>query len=284
MRNLLAATAISTVMAFGSAAFAQDNAPMTGDSVIATVNGTEITLGHVIMLRRQLPEEYRNLPDDVLWEGILSQLVEQSLLAEQIDSDNLPPEVQLAIENEMRAQLAAAQIDVVLDRDIPDEAVETLYQKTVAGMEPTPEYNASHILVETEEEALSLVEALEDGKDFAELAREKSTGPSGPNGGDLGWFGLGMMVPEFEMAVTGMETGGISAPVQTQFGWHVIKLDDYRETPVPTVDEMRPQLLEQLRQQAVGAEIEALTESAEITKVEGIDPALMRDITLVAQE
>lgn len=284
MRNLLAATAISTVMAFGGAAFAQDTAPMTSDSVIATVNGTDITLGHVIMLRRQLPEEYRNLPDDVLWEGIVSQLVEQSLLAEQIDGDNLPLEVQLAIENEMRAQLAAAQIDAVLSRDISDEAIEARYQETVASMEPTPEYNASHILVETEDEALALVETLEDGKDFAELAMEKSTGPSGPNGGDLGWFGLGMMVPEFEVAVTGMEVGGISAPVQTQFGWHVIKLDEYRETPVPTLQELRPQLMDQLRQQAVALEIEALTETSEITRVEGIDPALMRDVSLVAQE
>ncbi len=284
MRNLLAATAISTVIAFGGAVYAQDTAPMTSDSVIATVNGTDITLGHVIMLRRQLPEEYRNLPDDVLWEGIVSQLVEQSLLAQQVDGDNLPQEVQLAIENELRAQMAAAQIDVVLKRDISDEAIETLYQETVAAVEPTPEYNASHILVETEEEALALVAELEGGKDFAELAAEKSTGPSGPNGGDLGWFGLGMMVPEFEMAVTGMEVGGISAPVQTQFGWHVITLDEYRETPVPTLQELQPQLMEQLRQQAVALEIEALTETAEITRVEGIDPALMRDISLVAQE
>jgi len=284
MRNLLAATAISTAMALGSAGFAQDDAPMTSNSVIATVNGKEITLGHVIMLRGQLPEEYRNLPDDVLWEGIVSQLVEQSLLAEQIDGDNLPLEVQLALENELRAQMAAAQIDVVLKRDITDETIEALYQEAVAKMEPTPEYNASHILVETEVEALALVEELEDGKDFAELAAEKSTGPSGPNGGDLGWFGLGMMVPEFELAVIDMEVGGISAPVQTQFGWHVIKLDEYRETPMPTMDEMRPQLTEQLRQLAVAAEIEALTATAEITKVEGIDPALMRDITLVTEE
>ncbi len=284
MRNLLAATAISTVLAFGGASFAQDDAPITRDSVVATVNGTEITLGHVIMLRRQLPEEYRNLPNEVLWEGILSQIIEQALLAEQIDSENLPQEVQLAMENELRAQMAAAQIDIVLARNISDEAIDTLYQETVSTLEPTPEFNASHILVETEEEALALVEMLEDGKGFAELAMEMSTGPSGPNGGDLGWFGLGMMVPEFEQAVVNMEAGGISEPVQTQFGWHVIKLDEFRETPVPTLQELRPQLKEQLSQQAVGQEIEALSETAEITRVEGIDPALMLEFTLIADE
>ncbi len=282
MRNLLAATAISTIMAFGSAAFAQDDTALTGSSVIATINGTEITLGHVIMLRRQLPEEYRNLPNDVLWEGIMSQLVEQTLLAGQVSEDDIPSEVQLAIENEKRAQLAAAHIDKIINRDITDEALEALYAEATAEMVPTPEFNGSHILVETEEEALALIETLEGGADFAELAMEKSTGPSGPNGGDLGWFGLGMMVPEFELAVTGLEIGGVSAPVQTQFGWHVVKLDDARETPVPSLDDMRPQLMEQLRQKSVQAEIEALTEAAEITRVEDIDPALMLDLSLLA--
>ncbi len=286
MRNLLAATALTTLMAFGGAAYAQDaqdTVPLTAQSVLATVNGTEITLGHVIMLRNQLPDEYRNLPDDVLWEGIVSQLIEQTLLAQQIDSANLPIAIVWAIENETRAQAAGAQIDVVIKRDISDEQIDALYAETVADMEPTPEYNASHILVETEDEAKALLEDLDAGADFSELAMEKSTGPSGPNGGDLGWFGLGMMVPEFELAVTTMEVGNVSAPVQTQFGWHVVKLDEFRETPVPSIDDMRPQLMDQLRQRAVEEEIETLKAAAEITQLEDVDPAVMRDVSLLPQ-
>lgn len=283
MRNLLAATAMTTLLALSGPIFAQDSTEMSASTVIATVNGVDITLGHIITLRQQLPEEYRNLPDEVLWEGIVNQLIEQSMLAGQVDENSLPLEVQLSLENELRAQMAATQIDVIINRDISDEAIEAAYAIAVADLTPTPEYNGSHILVETEEEALALVAELAEGADFAELAMEKSTGPSGPNGGDLGWFGLGMMVPEFEAAVTGLEVGGVSAPVQTQFGWHVVKLDDYRETPVPALQEMRPQLMDQLRQEALQAEVESLTATAVITRTEGIDPALMRDISLLSQ-
>lgn len=295
MRNLLATSAVATFLTLGGAAFAQDTTEeavteeamelvgLTASSVVATVNGVELTLGHVITLRQQLPEEYRNLPDEVLYEGILNQLIEQSLLANQVDANNLPLEVKLSLENELRAQMAATQIDTIIGRNITEEALEAVYVVTVAEMEATPEYNASHILVETEEEALALIVELDAGKDFAELAMEKSTGPSGPRGGDLGWFGLGMMVPEFELAVTSIEVGAVSAPVQTQFGWHVVKLDDFRETPVPTLAEMRPQLMDQLRQEAVSLEIEAMTESADITRVEGVDPAQMRDLSLLSE-
>jgi len=284
MRSLIVATAFSTLMVLGGAVAAQDAAPLSASSVVLTVNGAEITLGHVIMLRQQLPEEYRNLPDEVLWEGIMNQLVEQSLLAAQVDAENLSDDVRLALDNELRAQLAAAQIDNIINRDIADSTIEALYSEMVADMEPTPEFNASHILVETEEEALALIAALADGKDFAELAMEKSTGPSGPGGGDLGWFGLGMMVPEFENAVTGLQAGEVSAPVQTQFGWHVVKLDDFRETPVPGLSDLRPQIMEQLRQQAVQTEIEAMTETADIVRVEDIDPATMRDLSILANQ
>ncbi len=283
MRNLLAASAVSALIMFSTgAAFAQED--ITADTVVATVNGTEITLGHVIVLRDQLPQEYQSLPDDVLFQGIVSQLIEQSLLADKTAASgkDVPRSVSMSLENERRALYASVQIDEIAGRDISDEAIQAAYDARYGDLPAEPEFNASHILVETEEEALALIETLNGGADFAELAKEKSTGPSGPNGGELGWFGLGMMVEPFEAAVVDMEVGAISAPVETQFGWHVLTLNDKRNKPAPTLEDTRVALMEELRQAAVEAEIATLREGADITEAsEGLDPALMRDTSLL---
>ena len=117
-----------------------------------------------------------------------------------------------------------------------------------------------------EAEAIDLIAKLEGGADFAALAQEFSTGPSGPKGGDLGYFGRGQMVPDFEAAAFELEIGTFtSRPVQTQFGWHVIKLEDKRTQPAPSLDEMRSQIAQGLSQQALARLIEELRKDAEIT-------------------
>ncbi|MCF6273314.1 MAG: peptidylprolyl isomerase [Rhodobacteraceae bacterium] len=283
MRNFLAAGAVSILLTLNAGAgFAEED--VNADMVIATVNGTDITLGHIIVLHQQLPQEYQSLPDDVLFEGIINQLVEQTLLADYAEANitDIPREVGLTMDNERRALFASVQIEAVVNREIADEDVQAAYDEQFGNLPVEPEFNASHILVETEEEALALIETLNADADFAELAKEKSTGPSGPNGGELGWFGLGQMVPEFEQAATTLEIGAISAPVETQFGWHVIKLNEARDKPAPTLEDVREQLLDGLRQKAVEAEISGLTEGADITRPpEGFDPSLMRDISLL---
>ncbi len=285
MRKFLAASAVSALMVFSAGAtMAQEE--ITANTVLATVNGTDITLGHVIVLRQQLPQEYQNLPDDVLFEGIVNQLIEQTLLADYVAANvaDIPLEVELSLDNEKRALFAAVQIEAVAGRDISDEALQAAYDGQYGNLPAEPEFNASHILVETEEEAEALIVALNGGADFAGLAKEKSTGPSGPNGGELGWFGLGQMVEPFEAAVVEMEVGAISAPVQTQFGWHVLKLNDKRDKPAPTLEETSASLMDSLRQQAVEAEITALAEGAQITRPpEDFDASLMRDISLLSQ-
>ncbi len=256
MRNFLAATAVSALMVFSAgASLAQQD--ITADTVIATVNGTDITLGHVIVLRSQLPQEYQKLPDDTLFQGIIAQLVEQTLLADYAEANvtDIPREVGLSLENERRALYASVEIDQITGRDITDEAIKAAYDAQYGNMTPEPEFNASHILVKTEDEAKAIIEQLNAGADFADLAKEKSTGPSGPSGGELGWFGLGQMVAPFEDAVKTMDVGAISAPVQTQFGWHVLKLNDKRDKPVPTLEETRVAIMDSLRQEAVKAEV-----------------------------
>jgi len=275
MKNrILAGAALSAFLI--TPAFAQDRG-----TVLATVNGQDITLGHIIVAQSQLPEQYQQLPDDVLLTGILEQLVQQEIVASAARGD-LPVSMRLGLENEERAYVAALTLDGVAMAEIPDEELQAEYDAQFGDVETGTEYTASHILVETEGEAQALIDDLEGGADLATLARENSTGPSGPNGGQLGWFSAGMMVPAFEEAVFGLEVGEVSTPVETQFGWHVVILNDTRDQAAPTLEEVRGQLVEGLRQARVDAYIQALTDQSDIARPElDIDPALVRNTDLL---
>ena len=257
-------------------AYAQDE--VTKDTVVAVVNGTKITLGNMIVARATLPQQYAQLPDDVLFKGILEQLVQQTALADTFKGE-LPARVTLSIENETRSLTAGEVVEKMMANALTEGELQEAYDKEYGGVEPDQEFNAAHILVETEEEAKALKVQLDDGGDFAALAREKSTGPSGPSGGDLGWFGKGMMVPAFEEAVIGLSAGDVSEPVKTQFGWHVIMLKETRKLDVPTLEDSREELTQQLSQIKVQKSIEEVTEKAAVdtSGSEGIDPALIKN-------
>ena len=273
--NFIAALGLAVTLAMP--AQAQD-----ANTVVATVNGKDITVGHMILARASLPEQYQQLPDDVLFEGILKQLVEQTLLAGDFSGD-LPKRIALSLENEERSLIAGERVEALLSEALTNEALQEAYTLRFADAVPAQEYNAAHILVETEEEALAIKADLEGGADFATTAKEKSTGPSGPNGGSLGWFGQGAMVPSFEAAVVELDVGAVSAPVQTNFGWHLIILNETRNGSAPTLDKVRSELEEEIRQAAMAAVIDALTEKAEIdqTGAEGIDPSILSDLSIV---
>ena len=261
-----------------TAALAEDP---TAQTVVATVNGTDITLGELIVARSQLPAQYQQLPAEVLWEGLVDQLVQQQLLADQLDA--IPDRVQIALDVQLRSMLAGEVITDITDAAVTEETLQAAYEARFANAAPEYEFNASHILVETEEEAAAVIVRLNDGADFTETAREISTGPSGPNGGELGWFGAGMMVPEFEAAVVGLEVGAISEPVQTQFGWHVVKLNDSRIKEAPGLDQVRDELVAQIQQEALESALADLQESAEISLPEdgAFDPAILNNLDLL---
>ena len=248
--------------------------------VLATVNGTDITLGHVIVARRTLPEQFQGLPDEALLPGLVDQLVQQTLLAESLE--DAPPSIALQVENEERNLRAGAALREYLEGALTEEDVRAAYEERVAGEEPSTEWRASHILVETEEEAREILAEIEGGADFADLARARSTGPSGPRGGDLGFFGEGMMVPPFQEAVEALSPGEVSEPVQTQFGWHVIRLEETRQSEVPPFEALAPEIAEELQREAVASHLAELTEGADITRepLEGIDPAALSRATL----
>lgn len=277
-KSLILPFMAATFLATGS--LAQET---TADTVVATVNGTEITVGHMIMVRDGLPEQYRELPNDVLFDGILEQLVQQTVLSQSYDGSDYA--IRLRTENEERRLRAGQAIDRAVASAVTDEALQSLYQERFADFEPAREFNASHILVETREKAQDLIAELNSGADFAQLARDNSTGPSGPNGGQLGWFGAGMMVPPFEAAVMALEVGAVSEPVQTQFGWHVITLNETRLKDAPAMDEVRDTLVGELQEAAVEAEIQRLSDQAQIQRpdISAIDRNVISDTALVTR-
>ncbi len=283
-KRLLAAGATALALAAGApapAVLAAADQPKPGvDTVLATVDGVKITLGHVIALRERLPEQYKALPDDLLFKGIVDQLIQQTVMMNAM-KDRLDTATRYGLDNETRAFLATALLDRLGAAEVPEADIKALYAERYDGKLPEQEWNASHILVKTKAEAEEIIRLLNEGADFAELARERSTGPSGKRGGELGWFGKGQMIKPFEDAVAKLAKGEIGGPVETRFGWHVIRLNDIRDVPVPGLEEVRKELVDELRQRAVDAEIERLTKAAKVERSDvQIDPALIRDTSL----
>jgi peptidyl-prolyl cis-trans isomerase C len=274
----------SAVLACGIAAapLRAEDAP-TADTVVATVNGTDITLGHMIVLRAGLPAQFAQLPADVLYQGVLDQIIQQTLMAQSYEGD-MPKAGRLSLENEERAILASEVMEAWSQGAGGDDALQAAYEAKYVNVGDVTEYNASHILVETREAAEALIVKLDEGADFATLARDSSTGPSGPSGGELGWFSAGMMVEPFQKAVEAMEPGTVSKePVETQFGWHVLRLNETRVKERPTLDEVRAELQQELSQKAVQDHVAKLTETAQIDRATGdaLDPSVLDQFDLL---
>ncbi len=279
-KTKLCVTALALVLATPLAA--QDAAAPNGDTVVATVGGTDITLAQMLVLREKLPPQYQSLPDDALYQGILEQLIQQEALAQSVDTLTEKDEISIALDRS--SYIAGKALEEVAQAAVTDEALQAAYDARYANAEPATEWNASHILVETEEEAKELKTQIDGGADFAQLATEHSSDGAAANGGSLGWFGKGMMVKPFEDAVSTMQPGDVSAPIQTQFGWHLVKLDETREATAPTLDEVREELAAEIQQAAVTEHLAKITEEADVTRSEEtIDPAVLRDDTLIAE-
>ncbi|WP_339658800.1 peptidylprolyl isomerase [uncultured Thalassospira sp.] len=274
LRKSLLAASLATVI-FASPAMAQDAAPAE-DPVLATVNGEDILESEVRATQQGLPQQYRQLPFDMLKADLLTREINQRLL---MDAGS---EAGLADDEEVKAQIAALErrliaetyLDRALSDAITDDAIEAKYEEFIKTNEPEPQVHARHILLESEEDAKAIIAELDDGADFVELAKEKSTGPSGPNGGDLGFFNRGDMVAPFAEAAFAMEPGTYSSePVQTQFGWHVIKVEEKKEGTQPSLDEVRQQLVAEISRDAFNALVEDLRSDAEIVNYVEIEAA-----------
>lgn len=273
----LAAFAVGA--ALSTAALAQDNSAAT---VVAKVNGVEITLGHMIAARSALPEQYKSLPNDTLFTGILDQLIQQTALEQTVEG-KLKLADQLQLDNSRRDYLSNVALTAVVLGAVTDEALQTAYDERFKDYAPQKEFSAAHILVDAEEKANELKAQLDGGADFAELAKANSTDTgSGANGGDLGWFGMGQMVKPFEDAVVAAEIGKVAGPIKSDFGWHLILVKETRIAEKPTLDAMREELASELQNRAIDAHIKTVTEAATVERMaEGVDPALLSDTALL---
>ncbi len=255
----------------------------TANTILAKVNDKNITLGHVIAAVARLPQEYNNLDSDYLLEGVLDQIIKQEIIAQTLNISQLLTKVSL--ENEIRSIKAKYAVEKQMVGFPTNAMIENAYKEETSILEKIEEFNASHILVETEESALEVLELLKSGMEFEKIAQEKSTGPSGPNGGNLGWFGMGQMVPEFETAVMVLEVGKVSQPVKTQFGWHIIRLNNHRFKPLPTREDLEPELIQKLSQSRIDELVRVKSEEATIELLnKNVDSSLIRNLELLGSK
>ena len=234
---------------------------------VGTVNGRDIWLSDVLQAAERLPEEFQQTPLENYYAQLVADIIDSQLAAAAARNDGFDQKPEIADAMKMAANrvLAESWLAEKVRADVTEIAIQNAYDKFVADTASREQVTASHILLETEADAKAVIEALQDGGDFAALAKEKSTGPSGPNGGALGTFGRGQMVPAFETAAFDLAVGSYSdTPVQTQFGWHVIKVDGKDIAPAPDLESMRAQLANNLSTQALGRLLEELRASQDI--------------------
>lgn len=255
---------------------------VSADTIVAVVNGTNITLGNMIVARESLPAQYQALPPETLFKGILDQLIQQTALQQSVT--DVTKRDTLQMENDRRAYLSNVALEPAVTAAVTEEALKTAYDARYAGATPGTEYHAAHILVESEEKANALKAELDGGAVFADLAKANSidTG-SGASGGDLGWFGLGTMVKPFEDAVVSAPVGSVVGPIKSDFGYHLILVSETRAAANPSLEDVRAELTQELQQKAVEAKVKEVSDAAVIEKPgEGLDPALLNDSTLLS--
>ncbi len=221
------------------------------DTVVARVNGVEIRFSDLLLAEEETAQALANVPEDVKFEYLLSLLIDRVIVSSDARTKGLTddPGVQRRMAYYENKALRDVYWTQLITSRISDEAAKEFYDAQVGAVEPQEEIKARHILVATEEEAQAIIDALDAGGDFEELAKEHSTGPSGAEGGDLGYFTAGTMVAEFNDAAFALQAGEISVPVKTKFGWHVIKVEDRRVQEVPGFELVKDQVIEALAQQ-----------------------------------
>lgn len=238
-----------------------------GDPVVAKVGEAEIKRSDVLSYITNLPERVRQLPIQNLFPLAQQQVVNDKLIELQSKEADLSGDEEVEkLVDEAKSQIVR---NVYIQRQVEEKfdkrRVLKAYEDLIDQVEDIKEVKARHILVEDEEKAKELIKQLDEGADFADLAQEHSTGPTGPNGGDLGYFAEGQMVEAFSNAAFALEKGAYTKePVQTQFGWHVILAEDQRSRPVPEFEDVKPQLEAQVRREILDELVQGWEKEAKI--------------------
>jgi peptidyl-prolyl cis-trans isomerase C len=248
------------------------------DTVLAHVNGKPITQGDVELAETDLDPQFAKMPPEQRRAAALSALIEIRVMADKAVADGIDkdPEFQRRMELLHERALHSALVDKEVSGAITDADLKKRYDEEMAKQAPVNEVHARHILVKTKEEAEAIIKELDKGGDFEKIAKEKSTDGSAPQGGDLGYFTEGQMVPEFAKAAFALPVGKYTEqPVQTQFGWHIIKVEDKRIKQPPSFDQVKAQLRQVVLRDKYFAMVK---ETRAAAKVDITDPDLKKEI------
>jgi len=248
-----------------------DEAREEMSKVIATIDGDDITLNLVMALISQLPQQYQGQPFERLYDPILDDIIDTRLAAAEAKRSGIAddPLIEELAQRAYDRVMAEAWLSIEIQNRITDEMIEARYKEIAADEDSRTEIRARHILVNTETEAEDIIRRLKEGESFEELAKTLSIGPSGPNGGDLGYFQRGDMVPSFADASFALEVGAISEnPVQTNFGWHIIKAEDRRVIPIPPLAEIGVQIGQAMASELASKIADELYEKANIRRLD----------------
>ncbi len=251
----------------GLALLPQAASAQSPETVVARVGDATVTFGEVSDYIASLPAQVRQAPIEQVFPLARQQVIDRLLILQAAEAGKLDAEA------DVKSQIAQARDEVMrrayigqlLENELSEEKLRARFAAANEGKSGPEEVNARHILLETRPEAEAVIARLGKGEDFAALAKEKSTGPSGPNGGSLGWFRRGQMVPEFESAAFALKAGEVRAPVRTQCGWHVIKLEERRTSPPPAFEEMAAEFRQGAAQEIIGERLESLRGAAAIS-------------------
>jgi peptidyl-prolyl cis-trans isomerase C len=271
----LAIAAAAVLAVPGTSVLAQD---IANDKVVATVDGKPITEGDLKLADTEVGSELGQLPPEVKRRALAEYLIDNKLFANAGETAKLgeTPEFKAYMEYLRGRALREQYFEKILKADIKEEEAQKIYNARIAQMKPETEFAARHILVSSEEKAKELRAKIASGGDFSKLAEENSIDPaSKKDGGFLGYFGMGQMVPEFEGVVVKMQKGEISDPVKTAYGWHIIKLEDRRAKAPPAFDQVKDTIMNSL---AVRKAQETSAEMRGKAKIEYVDEGIKKQV------
>ncbi len=220
-------------------------------TIVAKVGKETIFLSEIQQMAHRLPDQIKKMPMQQVYPSLLARAIDSKLIsiaARKAGFANHPETKKrlMSLENQIISEIFLTES---IGGQVTEESLRSIYERTKTQMGGREEVRARHILLDTKEQAIEMIKKLQDGDDFSKLAMEYSSGPSAPSGGDLGWFDKKQMVPEFAEAAFSMAIGDITTgPVKTQFGWHVIKVEDRKISEPPTFEEAREKLAEQMAQ------------------------------------
>jgi peptidyl-prolyl cis-trans isomerase C len=241
--------------------------------VVATIDGEDISLNLVIAMMRQLPPQYRDQPFDVLYDPVLDDIIDTRLAAREAKRSGIAddPLIQELAQRAYDRVMAEAWISINIQQQITDDMVDARYAELINDTSAREEISARHILVDSMDAATDIIRRLDDGEDFATLAKALSTGPSAPNGGNLGYFKRGDMVPSFSDAAFDLDVSKYTdTPVRSDYGWHVIMVEDKRTIDLPPLENIRGQLIEIMTAELATMQADNLYQKAKIRRL-GLD-------------